>query len=195
MPNGRSRIASSSSDSRPVRASASTSPASRRSVSRMARWRISSRATTVTACWRISRSKSPSPPVSLAATSHACGAPRPRRETGSTSERPAMSGWSGANSELSTVRLPLPASSSLRRRLGDLAADGLRRERVAAARGHADRPPGGCRQRAHDLVEPALLEHEPLEPLVDRDPPLEHLVLLVHEPGERLLRQRDEGQL
>ena len=58
-----------------------------------------------------------------------------------------------------------------------------------------DRAADGRGERAHDLVEPALLEHEPLEPLVDRDAALEHLVLLVHEPRERLLGERDEGQL
>ena len=115
-PNGRSRIASSSSESRPVSASASTSPASRRSVSRIARWRISSSATTVTACWRIRRSKSPSPPASRAATSHACGAPRPRIDTGSASARPAMSGWSGANSRARPGgERRAAASASLRR--------------------------------------------------------------------------------
>ena len=108
-------MASSPSESRPVSASASTSPARRRSVSRIARWRIISSATTVTACWRIRRSKSPRPPVSRAATSHACGAPRPLSETGRTSERPAISGWSGANSAFSAA-LPDPfESSSLRR--------------------------------------------------------------------------------
>ena len=50
-------------------------------------------------------------------------------------------------------------------------------------------------QGAHHLVQPALLEHDPLEPLVDRDAALEHLVLLVHEPRERLLGERDERQL
>ena len=68
-------------------------------------------------------------------------------------------------------------------------------DRLAAGREHAHRAAGRRGQRAHHLVEPALLEHEPLEPLVDRDAALEHLVLLVHQPRERLLGDRDERQL
>jgi hypothetical protein len=40
-----------------------------------------------------------------------------------------------------------------------------------------------------------LLEHELLEPPVHRDAALQHLVLLVDQPAERLLRDRDEGHL
>ena len=171
----------------------------------MARWRISSSATTVTACWRISRSKSPSTPASRAATSHACGAPRPRRDTGSTSERPASSGWSGANSAVSPAR-PFGLESSSPRRITSArtcssAASGISRRNERAEivsprpDEHVDRAAGGRRQRAHQLVEPALLEHEPLEPLVDRDAALQDLVLLVHEARERLLGDRDERQL
>ena len=195
------RTPSSASDRRPVSASASTSPASLRSVSRIARWRISSSATTVTACWRISRSKSPSPPESRAATSQACGAPRPRVDTGSTRARPASSGWAGANSPASD---PRPAAA-LRRRTssatcssapsGQLAPEQLRGDRLPAPGEHGHGAAGRRGERAHDLVEPALLEHDPLEPLVDRDPALEHLVLLVDEPRERLLGDRDERQL
>ena len=83
----------------------------------------------------------------------------------------------------------------LHRLVGQLAPERLRGDRLAAAREHAHRAAGRGGQRAHHLVEAALLEHQPLEPLVDRDAALEHLVLLVHEPRERLLGERDERQL
>ena len=71
-----------------------------------------------------------------------------------------------------------------------------RGDRVArGSRARITAPPIAAGERAHDLVEPALLEHEPLQPLVDRDAALEHLVLLVHQPRERLLGDRDERQL
>ena len=108
----------------------------------------------VTACWRISRSKSPSPPASRAATSHACGAPRPRSETGSTSERPAISGWSGANSAFSVARGSLRARAAghlrahlLHRLVGHLAPERLGGDRLAAAGEHADRAAGGGGER------------------------------------------------
>ena len=68
-------------------------------------------------------------------------------------------------------------------------------DRLAAPVEHHTAPPIAADERAHHLVEPALLEHQPLEPLVDRDAALQHLVLLVHEPRERLLGDRDERQL
>ena len=68
-------------------------------------------------------------------------------------------------------------------------------ERLAARVEHHHRAADRGRQRPHQLVEPALLEHQPLQPLVDGDAALEHLVLLVDEPRERLLGDRDERQL
>ena len=191
--------------SRPVSASASTSPASRRSVSRIARWRISSSATTVTACWRISRSKSPRPPASRAATSQACGAPRPRGE-----HRQHQRAAGDAPGGRARTRAPsAPAAVASARRAGAPRRAPARAPRSGscaperaceaivspAAREHAHGAAGRGGERAHHLVEPALLEHQPLEPLVDRDAALEHLVLLVHEPRERLLGDRDERQL
>jgi hypothetical protein len=81
------------------------------------------------------------------------------------------------------------------RRDRHLAAEGLARDRLAARREHADGAADRRRQGAYHLVEAALVQHEPLEALVDGDAALEDLVLLVDEPRERLLRQRDEGQL
>ncbi len=83
----------------------------------------------------------------------------------------------------------------LHRLPGKLAPERLRGDRLAAAGEHAHRAARRGGQRAHHLVEPALLEHQPLEPLVDRDAALEHLVLLVHEAREGLLGERDERQL
>src|SRR4051794_32490716 len=111
-PNGRSRAVSSVSSSSPASASARTSPASRRSVSRIARWRISSSATTVTDCSSVSRSESPRPPPSSAAASHACGPPRLPVRTGSTRARAPSSGWSGTNgAALPRVRARLRSSA------------------------------------------------------------------------------------
>ena len=56
------------------------------------------------------------------------------------------------------------------------------------ADGAADR--GGDRRR--DLLQAALLEDQPLEPPLDGDAALQHLVLLVDEAGEGLLGDRDE---
>src|SRR3954447_18634805 len=50
-------------------------------------------------------------------------------------------------------------------------------------------------QRTHYRIQAALLEHQPLQPLVGGDAALKHLVLLVHEVGERLLGERDEREL
>ena len=80
----------------------------------------------------------------------------------------------------------------LERLLGQRAPERLARDRLAAPGEHAHRAARGGGERSHHLVEPALLEHQPLEPLVDRDAALKHLVLLVHQPRERLLGERDE---
>ncbi len=214
-PKGRSRTASSDSDRRPVSASASTSPASRRSVSRMARWRISSRATTVTACWRMSRSKSPRPPASRAATSHAWGPPRPRIETGSTKERPASSGWSGANSSRSSEGIaPVRAEPAPSR-----TAPAVPLRLCTSPRTYSSASSGTWRRNSLDaIVSPRADSTQTAPPVVAARarttsssprssstsrssrlwiamPALQHLVLLVHQPRERLLRQRDERQL
>jgi hypothetical protein len=81
------------------------------------------------------------------------------------------------------------------RRLWQLSAKGAGGDRLAPRAEHGHRAADGRRERAHQLVQAALLENQPLEPLVDRDAALEQLVLLVHEPRERLLGQRDERQL
>ena len=51
------------------------------------------------------------------------------------------------------------------------------------------------RERLGDAVEAALGEHDPLEPLVRRERPLEHRVVLVDEVRGRLLGDRDERHL
>ena len=93
-PNGSSRRSSSGPASSPETSAVRTSPARRRSVSSAIRRRSSSSATIVTAWCSVSRSNSDSCPLSLAATSHACGAlssPPVARATGSASERPSSS--------------------------------------------------------------------------------------------------------
>ena len=187
----------------PASASSSTSPASRRSVSRMARWRISSSATTVAACCRISRSASPSPPASRTATSHALRRPAPARghrqrqrapgqvrvvgrELGRLGGRPRPSPSASAHA---------PARSALDRGLGDRPAERALGHDLAARVQHQHRASDRRRQRARHLAEPPLLQHQPLQALVGGDPALEHLVLLVHQPPERLLGDGDERQL
>ncbi len=83
----------------------------------------------------------------------------------------------------------------LHRGLGDGPAERALGHDVAARVEHQHGAADRRRQRAHQLVEPALLEHQPLQALVDGDPALEHLVLLVHQPRERLLGDGDERQL
>ena len=48
---------------------------------------------------------------------------------------------------------------------------------------------------ARDLFQAAALQDEPLEALVDRDAAGEHVVLLVDQPAEGRLGDRDEGRL
>ena len=196
-PNGRRRPASSSSLELPDSASSSTSPASRRSVSRTTRRRISSSATTVTACWRIRRSKSARPPESRTATSQACGPSRFPAATGRASPRPDTLGCSGANItglpalRRSRISSPISRSTVLRK----LAAELADRHRVPVLVEHGDRAADRRCEGACDLLEAALLEDELLEPLVERDAALERLVLVVDEPAERLLGDRDERHL
>ena len=192
MPNGSSRRRSSEASMRPPRAPARTSPARRRSVSRATRRRISSSATTATACCRISRSKSPRPPESRTITTQAWGGPPPGEITGWASARPATEGWAG------TKGWPSPAwpSASLRiaadRVGGELAAEAAPGEALAAAVEDGDGAADGGGDRRRDFLQAALLEDQPLEPPLHGDAALQHLVLLVDEPGEGLLGDRDE---
>ena len=69
---------------------------------------------------------------------------------------------------------------------GEHLSAGVQHHRAAADRGG---------DLARDLVEAAALQDEPLEPLVDRDAAGEHVVLLVDQPAEGRLGDRDEGRL
>ena len=89
----------------------------------------------------------------------------------------------------------------------DLGAEGLHRRgprsalrrlprELATARILDDgRAADRARQRAKDSVEPAPLDDETLELLVDPRPPLQYRVLLVHQAREGTLRDRDERHL
>ncbi len=59
---------------------------------------------------------------------------------------------------------------------------------VEDERGAADGP----RDRSGDLVDAAAVDDQALELLVDLRASRESVVLLVHEPGRRTLRDRDE---
>jgi hypothetical protein len=54
------------------------------------------------------------------------------------------------------------------------------------------RPADQRRERLGHPVEPALREHDPLQPLVRRQRPLQHGVVLVDQVRGRLLGDRDE---
>ena len=155
------------------------------------RWRISSRATTVTACCSSSRSNGPSGPPSRDGDEPRLRPPPRRRPAAPASGRrpPACS---GAN--VTALAPPANASSPTASSAagGELAERLTGRHRLAARAEHAGRAADRLGDRLHERVEPVLLEHQPLEPLVDRDAALEHLVLLVDEPRHRPLGQRDE---
>ena len=179
-----------------------TSPARRRSVVSATRRRSSSSATTVTAWWRMQA-------VDLGQAAGVLDGHEPRlpgtpprsgaspAPTGSARPRGARSGWLG------TKLLPSPrrarSRSSCAERLDDLvaelAAERAHRLALAAAvedeRGAADER----RQRADDRVEAALGQDDPLQALLRGDRALQQRVLLVDEPRERLLGERDERQL
>ena len=75
---------------------------------------------------------------------------------------------------------------------GELAAEAAAGEPLAAAVEDRDGA-ADCRgDRRGDLLQPALLQDQPLEPALHRDAALQHLVLLVDEAGEGLLGDRDE---
>ena len=121
-----------------------------------------------------------------------------RPATGSTSARPARSPVVGRE------RLGVPARAR-RRASAPIAAicvvaraGGGTSGRPAASpravedeRGPADQPG----ERADDPVEAALGEHDALQALLRGDRPAQQRVLLVDQPRERLLGDRDERQL
>ena len=190
MPNGRRRSASSSGSMRPVRASARTSPASRRSVSRAVRRRMSSSATTVAAWRRISRSKSPSGPSARTPASHA-GAPS-RAATASASPRPSsVSTGCGAGSPApaAIVRSSASSGSGSPPTCEAQASVAPRRLTTTAL------PPIASATTARIAVEAALLEHEALEMGVDLGAAAQRGVGVVDELHRRALADRDERQL
>ncbi len=78
-------------------------------------------------------------------------------------------------------------------RLGrELAAEAPPGKALAAAAEDRHGPADRRGDRRHDLLQPALFQHQPLEPALHGDAALQHLVLLVDEPGEGLLGDRDE---
>ena len=75
---------------------------------------------------------------------------------------------------------------------GELAAETAARDALAAAVEDRHGAADGGGDRGGDLLQPALLQNQPLEPPLHRDAPLQHLVLLVDKTGEGLLGDRDE---
>ena len=75
---------------------------------------------------------------------------------------------------------------------GELAAEAAPGEALAAAVEDRHRAAHRGGDGSGDLLQPAFLQYQPLEPPLDRQPALQHLVLLVDEAGERLLGDRDE---
>ena len=151
----------------------------------------------MTAWCSVRRSNSDSAPSSLAATSHACGAPSSppaARATGSASARPVELAARGEPA----ARARAGALAQLGAELGDHAC-GSRAARTRAPRRAPSNtsagPPISAGQRGRDPVEPLLGEHDPLEPLVRGQRAPQHGVLLVDEVRERLLGERDERQL
>ena len=193
IPKGARRSRMSSAARRPERVAASTSPESRRSVSLATRSRISSSATTIAACCTQSRSKSPSSPERRTTTSQASAdAGAAARPDGRAPGR-ADPVWLGTNGAAAVPRGCTSSRIASTQVLGELAAAvgqhlaaGVEHHRAAADR-RGD--------LARDLVEAAALQDEPLEALVDRDPAGEHVVLLVDQPAEGRLGDRDERGL
>ena len=193
-PNGSSRRASSAPASRPDTISASTSPARRRSVVSATWRRSSSSAITVTAWCRISRSNSDRPPVSLAATQpglrhRALGADG-QRQRAAAPDRRCVGAKPRPSPRRARSRSSAASASTASRR--ELAAEGALRQRRAAAVEHQRAAADERRQRAGDRVQPALGEDDPLQALLRGDRALQHGVLLVDQPRERLLGDGDE---
>ena len=199
IPNGCSRPRRSSSPSWPPSASARTSPASRRSVSRTARSRIISRPTTIAACRASSRSRSPIGPLRRASDQPVPSGCRCRRAgTGTATARPASAAALGDEHRLAAG---LGALVDLGRGLSDAAR--CEKPPLLRVAGELDaavveqhrRPRDRVGDRPHDLGKPALGEHEALEQRVDLDAALERLIALVDQPRRRPLGDRDERQL
>jgi hypothetical protein len=137
----------------------------------------------------------------LTATSHAGGhAAAVGRVAGtdcSARPRGARSGW--LRDEALAVAAP-GALAQLGPERGDdlvveLAAERADRPRVAAAVEDERGPADEVRERADDRVQAALGEHDPLKALLRGDRALQQRVLLVDQPGKRLLGEGDERQL
>ncbi len=198
IPNGRRRPASCSESSLPERASASTSPASRRSVSRTTRSRISSSASTIEPWRAISRSRSLGWPERGTAASH--DGSDPLAGNGKRQHQRAV-----RERALGGRERPRASGIGTLRHLGAKPGDRVLRERalrMAVGRDHGptriqqqrrSRDRGG--DRGDDLVQPAPLDHQPLEPLVDGDSAFEHSVLEVDQRLRRALGDRDERHL
>ena len=131
------------------------------------------------------------------ATSHACG---PRRLSGATGSASAARPAARARARRDACRPSRAAAQTSAATALTAAAERSRRNvaeastsqrRVEDQHGAADRG----RERARNLVDPALLEHQLLEAALQRDPALQGLVLLVDEVRERLLGDRDERHL
>ena len=76
-----------------------------------------------------------------------------------------------------------------------LAGERARGDHLAVRREDHCRPADRRRDRARHLVEPALVEQQPLQPPVRCAGPLKSLVLAVHQMRERLFRDCDERKL
>ncbi len=85
------------------------------------------------------------------------------------------------------------------RRLQRLALGGFERpaggDRLATPAQHARAAADRLGDHPHDLAEPALLEHEPLQALLDRRAAPQRVVLLADEVREGAFGDRDERQL
>ena len=156
----------------------------------------------MTAWCSASRSNSASPPPSLAATSHACGAgPSPRPPGGVAHDRQRQrAAVQLAAGRVAAARAGAGALAQLVGGRGEPSAAAARApSRRASTSPRASKIDRGAadqrRERAGDAVEPLLGQHDPLEPLVGGERPLEHRVLLVDQVRERLLGDRDERHL
>ena len=156
------------------------------------------------AWWSVRRSNSVSAPASLAADEprvrHVGGRARCRSAASAPPAAPARAPRARrrARSRGARRRGCAPRSSS-RSSSTVSSVSGWRCERrtssVAARVEDHRRAADQRRQRLGDAVEAALGEHDPLQPLVRRERPLEHRVVLVDEVRGRLLGDRDERHL
>ena len=195
--NGSSRRASSAPCSSPLSMPASTSPARRRSVESATRRRSSSSATTVPPWCSARRSTSARPPESLTPATHACGA-RPRLGGDGQHERAAGEVGMVGRERLGVARARAAAGLGADRRdllVVERAAERAAGQRRAAAVEHERRPADQPGERADDPVHAALGEHDALQALLGGDRAAQQRVLLVDQPRERLLGDRDERQL